>query len=39
MEELRRCLLEEPHRYSYWLKAAVEGDHWRAFFESNTYSI
>src|SRR5919107_6254005 len=32
MDELRRCLREEPERYSYWLKAAVEGDHWRAFF-------
>jgi len=32
MEELRRRLTEEPERYSYWLKAAVEGDHGRAFF-------
>src|SRR5215207_2015722 len=36
MEELRRCLREEPERYSYWLKAAVEGDHWRAFFEGDS---
>ena len=39
MGELRRCLLEEPQRYSYWLKAAVEGDHWRAFFDGNTESL
>ena len=32
MDELRRELLEEPRRYSYWLKLAVEGDGWRAFF-------
>jgi isopentenyl-diphosphate delta-isomerase len=36
MDELRRCLREEPERYSYWLKAAVEGDHWRAFFGGDT---
>ena len=29
MNELRRGLREEPHRYSPWLKLAVEGDHWR----------
>lgn len=28
MAELRRCLREEPQYYSYWLKAAIEGDHW-----------
>jgi isopentenyl-diphosphate delta-isomerase len=33
MDELRRCLRVEPQRYSYWLKAVVEGDHWRAFFD------
>jgi isopentenyl-diphosphate Delta-isomerase len=33
MDELRRRLREEPQRYSYWLKAAVEGEHRRAFFE------
>jgi isopentenyl-diphosphate delta-isomerase len=33
MDELRRGLRVEPHRYSYWLKAAVEGDHPHAFFE------
>lgn len=35
MEELRRRLTDEPERYSYWLKAAVEGDHWRAFFDGD----
>ncbi len=29
MDALRRGLQEEPHHYSYWLKLAVEGDHWR----------
>ena len=29
MGELRRGLMEEPHRYSFWLKVAVEGEHWR----------
>jgi hypothetical protein len=29
MGELRRGLQEEPHRYSFWLKVAVEGEHWR----------
>lgn len=29
MDELQRGLREEPHLYSYWLKLAVEGDHWR----------
>jgi isopentenyl-diphosphate delta-isomerase len=29
MDELRRGLREEPQRYSYWLKLAVEDDHWR----------
>lgn len=29
MDELRRGLREEPHLYSYWLKLAVEGGHWR----------
>ncbi|HEX8557533.1 MAG TPA: isopentenyl-diphosphate Delta-isomerase [Pyrinomonadaceae bacterium] len=29
MGELRRELRDEPQRYSYWLKLAVEGDHWR----------
>lgn len=33
MDELRRRLLEEPQFYSYWLKLAVEGDHWRALDE------
>ncbi|HYN84470.1 MAG TPA: isopentenyl-diphosphate Delta-isomerase [Pyrinomonadaceae bacterium] len=28
MDELRRGLREEPGRYSYWLKAAVESEHW-----------
>ncbi len=32
LAELRRGLLLEPECYSYWLKAAIEGDHWRAFF-------
>ncbi len=27
--ELRRGLRDEPHRYSYWLKIAVEGEHWQ----------
>jgi len=30
MDELRRDLRDEPRRYSYWLKLAVEGDHRRA---------
>ena len=29
MGELRRDLREEPHRYSSWLKLAVEGEHWQ----------
>ncbi|MCA1612599.1 MAG: NUDIX domain-containing protein [Acidobacteria bacterium] len=29
MGELRRGLSEEPESYSYWLKVAVEGEHWR----------
>ena len=29
MDELRKDLKEEPHRYSTWLRLAVEGDHWR----------
>jgi isopentenyl-diphosphate delta-isomerase len=33
MDDLRRCLRVEPQRYSYWLKAVVEGDHRRAFFD------
>jgi isopentenyl-diphosphate delta-isomerase len=33
MAELRRELLLEPQSYSYWLKATLNGDHWRAFFE------
>lgn len=28
MDELRRDLREEPGRYSYWLRAAVESDQW-----------
>ena len=32
MGELRRALAEEPQRYSYWLKLAVEGDHWRKLY-------
>ncbi len=28
MNELRRGLNEEPESYSYWLKVAVEGEHW-----------
>lgn len=28
MKELRRGLTEEPESYSYWLKVAVEGEHW-----------
>ena len=32
MEELRRGLREEPHRYSYWLKLAVEGEDRRGPF-------
>jgi isopentenyl-diphosphate Delta-isomerase len=28
MDELRRGLREEPQRYSYWLKLAVEGEQW-----------
>jgi isopentenyl-diphosphate Delta-isomerase len=35
MDELRRGLRDEPHRYSYWLKLVVEGDCWRAFFGAN----
>jgi isopentenyl-diphosphate delta-isomerase len=35
MEELRRRLSDEPQSYSYWLKAAVEGDHRRAFFDGD----
>jgi isopentenyl-diphosphate delta-isomerase len=35
MDELRRRLTDEPEHYSYWLKAAVEGDHWRTFFEGD----
>jgi isopentenyl-diphosphate delta-isomerase len=34
MDELRRGLREEPHRYTYWLKAAVEGEGWRDFFDA-----
>lgn len=33
MEELRLQLTEEPERFSYWLKAAVEGEQWRAFLD------
>ena len=33
MDELRRGLREEPQRYSYWLKAAVECAGWRDFFD------
>ena len=29
MGDLRRGLSEEPESYSYWLKVAVEGEHWR----------
>ena len=29
MTDLRRGLREEPARYSYWLKAAVEAEGWR----------
>jgi hypothetical protein len=29
MGELRRALREEPSRYSYWLKVAVEAGGWR----------
>jgi isopentenyl-diphosphate Delta-isomerase len=29
MRELREGLREEPERYSYWLRLAVEGEHWR----------
>jgi len=29
MGELREGLSTEPQRYSYWLKIAVEGEHWR----------
>jgi isopentenyl-diphosphate delta-isomerase len=36
MDELRRRLIEEPRAYSYWLKAAVEGEQWRAFFDDGT---
>lgn len=32
MDELRRNLNEEPHRYSRWLKLVIEGEH-RRFFE------
>jgi isopentenyl-diphosphate delta-isomerase len=28
MDELRRGLREEPRRYSQWLKAAIESEHW-----------
>lgn len=35
MDELRRRLSDEPQSYSYWLKAMVEGDHWRAFFDGD----
>jgi isopentenyl-diphosphate delta-isomerase len=28
MDDLRRDLQAEPHRYSYWLKLAVESDQW-----------
>src|ERR1700755_2422543 len=33
MEDLRRDLQAEPKRYSYWLKTALEGEHWRTFFD------
>jgi isopentenyl-diphosphate delta-isomerase len=36
VDELRRGLREDPHRYSHWLKLAVEGDDWRLFFDQNT---
>jgi hypothetical protein len=26
--DLRKGLSEEPQHYSYWLKVAVEGEHW-----------
>ena len=29
MDDLRRDLRERPWRYSYWLKAAIEGDEGR----------
>ena len=29
MSDLRKGLRDEPHRYSYWLKVAVEGEHWQ----------
>ena len=29
MRELREGLRDEPQRYSFWLKVAVEGEHWR----------
>ena len=29
MRELREGLRSEPQSYSYWLKVAVEGEHWR----------
>ncbi|MGB7926262.1 MAG: isopentenyl-diphosphate Delta-isomerase [Pyrinomonadaceae bacterium] len=36
MDELRRGLRDEPHRYSYWLKLAVEGDRWREVLPDNS---
>lgn len=36
MDDLRRCLRVEPQRYSYWLKAVVEDDRWRAFFDDDS---
>ncbi|HEX8282914.1 MAG TPA: isopentenyl-diphosphate Delta-isomerase [Pyrinomonadaceae bacterium] len=29
MNELRRGLRDEPESYSFWLKVAVEGEHWQ----------
>ncbi len=34
VDELRRGLRVEPDRYSYWLRLAIEGDHWRAYFNN-----
>jgi isopentenyl-diphosphate Delta-isomerase len=33
MNDLRRSLREEPHLYSRWLKLAIEGGHWRVYFD------
>ncbi len=35
VDELRRGLRVEPDRYSYWLRLAIEGDHWRTFFDND----